>query len=44
MYDNPQEAAAKGRASRELMESKYSPDVVAVAIAAELERVNGMLK
>ena len=44
MYEHPEEAAAKGKASRELMVSKYSPEAVAVAIAAELKRVNGMLK
>ena len=44
MYTYPEEAAAKGKASRQLMVSKYSPEAVAAAIAVELARINGMLR
>ena len=44
VYTNPEEAAAKGKASRQLMVSKYSPEAVAAAIAVELARINGMLR
>ncbi|GAX73023.1 hypothetical protein CEUSTIGMA_g475.t1 [Chlamydomonas eustigma] len=43
VYDHPEEAAAKGRAARQLMVDKYSPDIVAKAIVAELDRVQTML-
>jgi hypothetical protein len=44
VYEHPDEAATKGRAARKLMVTKYSPEVVAKAIAAELDRVQTMLR
>ena len=44
VYEHPGEAAAKGRAARQLMVSKYSPEAVGSQIAAELGRINGMIR
>ena len=44
VYENPEEGAAKGRAARQLMTSRYSPSAVAALVAAELDRVKASIR
>lgn len=43
VYENRAEVAAKGRAARRLMQSQFSPQAVGKIVAAEVQRIRGMI-
>jgi hypothetical protein len=43
VYTNREEARAKGAAARQHMQRQFNPDKLAESVAAQLERISGLL-